>query len=59
MDSFLSFINILLAINSFIFLLAVYMKVIGELSVVSFILMLLSYICFLIFYMVTLKNIKK
>lgn len=53
------FVNILLTINSLILLLVIYMKVINELSIISFILMLLSYICFLVFYVVTLKRIKK
>lgn len=53
------FINILLAISSLILLLVVYMKVINELSVTAFVLMVLSYICFLMFYIVTLKGIKK
>lgn len=48
------FINTLLAINSLILLLAIYLKIHNELTSIFFI--AISYICFLGFYIVTLKK---
>lgn len=52
------FMNILLAANSLIFLLAVYFLIIGSVEIGSFILLLISYICFLVFFGVTLRDLK-
>jgi uncharacterized protein with PQ loop repeat len=51
--------NILLALESLLLLAVVYLKITGDVNMKSLIMMVISFVCFLAFYTVTLKDLKK
>lgn len=53
------YMNILLALESLLLLAVVYLKITGDVNMKSFIMMVISFVCFLAFYTVTLKDLKK